>query len=1322
MPSCGSSTSSGGPEASSSPSDFESVLAARRRNLRKSTTSNRPEEKKEEDQAEEARDSSSGAAHLQQVKTCPGSSSSSSSDSEDNRQQQYQQHCAEEATGNFSPPWTPPRASCLLHSSSGRRRRQRTGSNNKHVSISPQHSPHQGTATESPTNGSANTNNTDDDDDAFDETKTVTGTTVTAATTALTSSTSGHHHHHHSTAAGNTTPAMHRYTALSDMVRCAYSTPDHDDDNVDASSPEGRDESQQPDDVSSLPIPVTFPRPADPAPTAATTSSAMTSAAATTRRIRRRGDTDPVADSLDGGRRSENYNVRYYRIAYRGVVALLAAPESGAPRSGSYLSYGEIFASCCDNGGGGEETATTGDAGSANLKVLLGSEAEETGGSSDDALLHQSMERQLSITNGPRIPPFSKKNKAHHPLPDHVVRIDHVLTGGYAMDTHEETAAKSSSKTPMSRAKTPKRSNANYYYVPMPDDIASDRNDGGHRPAPATPTALGYLFTQRQEVRVVEPLASVPRSEVGHFLYRVISNSPLPILTGPALDAPKTKAMLLPGTMHEVSLRICIDTDDADPVWFLRLSHRRGWIADRKVLKRKAADPAQQSSIPVVQEVSVESNDTDEASIVSSIVSSIAVSSVSAPSSAARRRHRPPRRRRDQDDQSLPRHIGGTKLISTTTPVKLSRNGLASHDSSPAEKILSPSSNMSLLSEDEESLEPKGQLNNAPSKHQRHPSSPELSYATSAARSGISSAAATASAPAIPDKSTFYLMRVTAPGGLKILDAPQFQVNRLIHGSQPTNVSSSHLVSELESDVSPPKTHHSIFQTMSGRLTTTGPSQHGNPAIFDSTSKTRILPRGVLFEASRRMEVVNGATGGVGAYSRQGGLIKLSDNSGWAIVPSQEELDQQYRSYHGGAASVKEGEATRAFEEVGNAIIGGDGTNRTDGTWLRVVSRSGVSVSCPPPSPPMVNDNDTSKNDASPTSKGSAIGSNQGSNYGPLPSHDSDVASSVGSGFLDAMFRTPKKKRGAHPGKDAWPARAKTETRQPSTMLPCGTVVRVEQWLDSFDGEHQQQSTEFARLLGGQGWVPLSLSDKTVAVQVAKPEFRLGSFWFRVQSSRGIKVRTGPSRKAPSIKSEDGVYFRFECGEFLRASEIITVFSVTGEPRECYAKLYRNRHVRLRESNESFRPLYDLTMEAEWVQVHSDKELFLEECALEPRIERHKQGWRYSVVSEKGVVVRRGPSFASERTDMTIFGGESVVVNERVAPAGEKINWLRLKDGKGWVHDVSDDGRQVMIPHSLRHQSGVMDRPQKAPAPKEEIAYNTIVARLFRDPPAGNHR
>ena len=251
------------------------------------------------------------------------------------------------------------------------------------------------------------------------------------------------------------------------------------------------------------------------------------------------------------------------------------------------------------------------------------------------------------------------------------------------------------------------------------------------------------------------------------------------------------------------------------------------------------------------------------------------------------------------------------------------------------------------------------------------------------------------------------------------------------------------------------------------------------------------------------------------------------------------------------------------------------------------------------------------------------------------------------------------------------------------------------------------------------------------------PESRFGSFWFRVQARRGIKVRLGPSQRAPSIKSNDGVYFRFECGEFLRASEVVTVFredSYGKTVSESFAKLYRNRHVRLEAGNNGqtgFRHLASLTTPAEWVQVHDDSqgELFLKECMQAPRIERHRQGWRYRIVTRSGMPAKKGPSFEAEDSGSFFEEGESVVVIERVtSPDEDGVTWLRMKEGKGWLHDKYSDGEEpLLVPHTLRNRTqapnGRPVKPRRPPTGGEKIAYNTIVARLFHnDDPASDPR
>jgi hypothetical protein len=142
-----------------------------------------------------------------------------------------------------------------------------------------------------------------------------------------------------------------------------------------------------------------------------------------------------------------------------------------------------------------------------------------------------------------------------------------------------------------------------------------------------------------------------------------------------------------------------------------------------------------------------------------------------------------------------------------------------------------------------------------------------------------------------------------------------------------------------------------------------------------------------------------------------------------------------------------------------------------------------------------------------------------------------------------------------------------------------------------------------------------------------------------------------------------------------------------------------------------------MTTPAEWVQVFAEDFVFLEECAAEPQIERHRSGWRYSVLLD--VPIRRGPSLTSETTGLELLVGDSVLVTERVRPAGEAAWWLKLKDGRGWVQSSMEEGGEpTLVPQSRMDRKSLLQRaPTKAerPAPdeQEEIAYNTLIARLF---------
>lgn len=471
----------------------------------------------------------------------------------------------------------------------------------------------------------------------------------------------------------------------------------------------------------------------------------------------------------------------------------------------------------------------------------------------------------------------------------------------------------------------------------------------------------------------------------------------------------------------------------------------------------------------------------------------------------------------------------------------------------------------------------------------------------------------------------FYLMRVVAPKGLKVLDAPHLQVHSLIR--RPHNKRNHHSTS--------------IFHTLPSRTTP--------PTILYNHKQQRHMPADCLWEASRDIEVTTHSIPHVA------GLIPLSDETGWVMIPSLKK--RQY------------------YELLGTALVPQPSPD-TAVLWRRITLRSGLPVAC---GPEIQEDAHTSPT----SSRGGG---------------SSEVSSGVGSAFLDSLFRTPNKNH--HPSDQSMEGRIS----HPSNVIPCGMFVKVEASVN--DNHDTAPSNGYVRLRGGQGWIPLFQHGKptTTLCDETAPVSKLGNFWFRVATKRGLKVKLGPSSRAPSIRNDDKKYVRFECGECLRASEIVTFSG------ESFAKLFRNRHLNLQHSSDDYRTLQSLTTPAEWVQINSESELFLEECTVEPRIERHKQGWRYNVVPDDGIAVHKGPSFDADRTGIILFGGESVAINERVHLPNSNTTWLRMKDGLGWVYDTNQENQTVMVPHSLRHR---MHRPKPQSADRE--AYQTIIKRLFHN-------
>jgi len=987
--------------------------------------------------------------------------------------------------------------------------------------------------------------------------------------------------------------------------------------------------------------------------------------------------------------------VKYYRIIYRGVVALLSKPEADAQKSGAYVSYGEIIASThelditfVDTSPQRNNLTTPKQSRKRGQNVDVASPKSAASGASTTSSSHMQSAASSSLPLAPS-PSFihgkhvqSQEHDQQHRVPKairRIIQVDEVLTGGFAIDA--TTTATTHTHC------TPRRSNVkNVSFAPPNATYASPSPPTTPAKSPKIEKGIlastikhhGYLYQSRKGVAIAESIPAPPLlCQAGIFYYRVVSNMPLPILAGPCSDAPRTRAMVLPGTVHEISLRMgSLDPSPGvsgggrsssleDGVVYLRLAHRRGWIADRRFVtsvlqngrnmvsrhqeyRRGFSDVGNVRSDDFVVNLELVMKEVSDFVDVTTFGiqddislggTSISSNSISTPLSIIRTRRRPARKRGTTDSRS--------GMVVQSQLKKVLQKG---------ENVLTPTSDFSIPLD---------------------PSSSKLSIGAQNATgdAGIDEGIQSMDKMNMPNqtlgisriKPDLFLVRVTAVTGLKILDAPHFQVNNLIRGQGIGVMQGLQKKRDQLSRTMPNKTNPSpILHTMNKSLQNDSSGRSGSTSswVFDASGKHRILPKGALFEASKRIE-------NAGNYAPGSGLIKLADNTGWAIIPNQEELRQQYQLHKANVGmGITESEALRAYEEVGNAISSVGRRNNENVFWVRIVQQNGVLVSCCPV-------NQTDKLDQ----RLPSLESQRLDQSRLKQQKDSDAVSTVSSAFFDA-FRSTRKPEAARleslaVNSNHRMAKLQAVMNSSGPVIPCGSCVKIRPWIPPSSHPENQS---FVRLCGGQGWIPRIIHGAQYSVDIKQPDVRHGSFWFRVQPASGVKVRIGPSSRSPAIKS-DNEYFQFECGEYLRASEVLTIHGHADienvedmdHPSESFAKLYRNKGgVSVDESN--FGSLISLTSPGEWVHVHCNGHLHLEECVNPPGIERHPDGWRFEVVTESGVQIRRGPSFTAPESSGLLQQCAIVLINEKVTASGDALTWLRLKDGRGWIHNTSKGG------------------------------------------------
>ncbi len=657
----------------------------------------------------------------------------------------------------------------------------------------------------------------------------------------------------------------------------------------------------------------------------------------------------------------------------------------------------------------------------------------------------------------------------------------------------------------------------------------------------------GYLLQDRNGIPIAEEIPLPPLlCQNGTFFYRVISNTPLPILAGPSIDAPITRAVALPGTVHEISLRmgsvhgsimngggtvgngsgsnnsgvdnsygstnstsspnlrnngsvVMGNSGFEDGIVYLRLSHRRGWIADRRYVllpiddnhstspryrspnrssprshgRNNSISGASYSNVNrrrciefVMKEVSdyVDVSNFEISDEVSLGGTSISSASVATPANILRSRRRPIRRHNERDRRRLndsrsgmvvmPKAKKKGKSVTVMTQQKEEEIG---NNKASSEVLPSPISDVSLLSDQSN----KDQVH----PHQKPQTSlGEQNNITSQSNNTTTTNGYTEKGPILRDmKPSVFLLRVTAPKGLKILDAPHFQVSNLIRGQggtstmpvmktfKNTSTEVQHFQSINTSSTSAAATVNPsvIFHTMSGSSQT----NYGRACSWelDASGKKRILPRGVLFEASSKVERS-------GNFAHGSGLIKLADGTGWAIIPNKQELQEQYASIQNGTKSniVDAVESSRGFEEVGNACCAEAKDNQQQMTgsgdtidpyWVRIVQETGVIVSCAPPS--SIKSTQTIRHPSPITASYSSESLHSTKGY------ESDTASTVSSVF--GAFRSKKHDRKLD-SLSVVSANSRKRTNNRVNVIPCGTCVRVDPWIASKSHPERQVS------------------------------------------------------------------------------------------------------------------------------------------------------------------------------------------------------------------------------------------------------------------------
>ena len=403
--------------------------------------------------------------------------------------------------------------------------------------------------------------------------------------------------------------------------------------------------------------------------------------------------------------------LRYYRIAYPGVVSLLSELDVGADKTHASATRSELNK---------ESPVIENEDRSNDSRVYLGY-GEIVATSSPEITIPLSELGEVDLcdmtaNNSPEKDPENKFIRA--------IRVDSILTESH--NSVDKGCITSNPSTISSRKNSPTR---HYGYL-----LLNDRSGS----------------SIAESIVLSKPGCNGPSFEHGSFVYRVCASLPVRVLSGPDFNAPMMKCALLPGTLHDISFRISVpvsdpindadvlvDDADAGEVKFLRLGRRKGWIVDRRV----------------------DAIDSDSKRLrVSYLMEDVS------------------------EKHNLNYSFGGSQANSTNTSMSQSLNCSSLNLSGTASLVTTPQSvnaNRKRTKRRHRDLNVTKMLQES-----RHPGD---SFDTESSAIGYASKSvvSTGTDSMIDQKygatiETFYLMRVLAPLGLKILDAPHFQVSSII--------------------------------------------------------------------------------------------------------------------------------------------------------------------------------------------------------------------------------------------------------------------------------------------------------------------------------------------------------------------------------------------------------------------------------------------------------------------------------------------------------------------------------------------------------------